>query len=69
MLEIERVQMRGEGQADSVLTAREARCSAQSHNPEIMACTEIKSGTFNQLNHPGALELFLNCVSEMTHKN
>ena len=47
----------GEGQretlqADSPLSM-EPELRAQSLNPEIMICAEIKSQTLNQLSHPG----------------
>ena len=46
---------RGErrGKRDRLHAERGAQCGAQSHNPEIMTRAEIKSQTFNQLNHPG----------------
>ena len=30
---------------------------AQSHDPEIMTCAEIKSWMLNQLSHPGTQEI------------
>ena len=41
-----------ESQADSSLRA-EPHARAQSHNPEVIICAEIKSQIFSQPSHPG----------------
>ena len=43
-----------ECQADSLLRVEPE--AGLDHNPEIVTWAEIKSGMFNQLNHPGALQ-------------